>query len=561
MRLFSCLLCVALFVTACGAPQAPAPATQPVASAPTGTLAPSVAPTDVLTEASTPTTSAQTPTDVPTALPSETTAPTNATMQGQPQAAPVASAGLPQQLVVADQSAALLPEYASDLDQADQWDRYSIDVELNPAGPSYRGSMRLQMNNRTGKTLNELYLHLYPNHPDFGGTIRVDDVRVNNQSVNTTGEQGNVLLRVPLRQPLVAGQQVTVTMQFSGRTQRNASRRAYGAFNQEVGVWSLATFYPVLARYMSNGWDRRAISSRGDLAVTDTALYDVRVSAPEGWLLATTGVRVDTQPTANGLRQERFVSGPQRDFLLTALNGLDQASSTVDGTRITSYYQKGNPEAGQKALQTAEQSVRIYNDRFGRYPLVELDVIQAALTNFLGVEYPGIVLIEQNLYKRGNGLETTVAHEVGHQWWYSLVGNDAQGDPWLDEGLTSFTQIVYREGIGDTAGAAAELEGFRQAVLRARQAGRDGVIDRPIAQFSGNYVTLVYAKTALFFQALRNRLGDDVFYSFLKSYYGTYRYGNATGRGMIGVAQQTCNCDLQAFYNEWITTSKPVQLP
>ena len=56
----------------------------------------------------------------------------------------------------------------------------------------------------------------------------------------------------------------------------------------------------------------------------------------------------------------------------------------------------------------------------------ELEVVQGAMTTFLGMEYPGVVLIEQELYENnGRGLETTVAHEVAHQWWYSLVGNDA----------------------------------------------------------------------------------------------------------------------------------------
>ena len=53
---------------------------------------------------------------------------------------------------------------------------------------------------------------------------------------------------------------------------------------------------------------------------------------------------------------------------------------------------------------------------YGRYPLAELDVIEVAARTFLGVEYPGLVMIEQGLYEDGNGLAITVAHEVAHQW-------------------------------------------------------------------------------------------------------------------------------------------------
>jgi hypothetical protein len=355
-------------------------------------------------------------------------------------------------------------------------------------------------------------------------------------------------------------------MNFLARTQRNASGSAYGAFNQEAGVWSLASFYPVLARYFADGWDRRPVSSRGDLAVTETALYDVTLDTPVDWQLVTTGTQVETNSPGNlppeGYRRERFVSGPQRDFFLAAINGLNQASTDVDGTRVTVYYRPEYDAAGQRSLAIAAQSLRAFNARYGPYPLTEMEVVQAALTKFLGVEYPGVMLIEQRLYaSNGRGLETTIAHEVAHQWWYSLVGNDYQGAAWMDEGLASYSQVIYYESLGDAVSAAAELQQFRNIYLSARNAGNDGVVNRPNAAFQGNYVALVYAKSALFFHALRQRMGDETFYAFLQRYYETYRYGEATGSDMLATAEATCGCDLQALYDAWITSAVPVDVP
>ncbi|MBC8077895.1 MAG: M1 family peptidase, partial [Chloroflexales bacterium] len=260
--------------------------------------------------------------------------------------------------------------------------------------------------------------------------------------------------------------------------------------------------------------------------------------------------------------RERFVSGPQRDFMMTAMNGLDQASGEADGTRIVSYYQPGNAAAGARALEAAQQAIRIFNQRFGRYPLAELEVVQAALTNFYGVEYPGIVLIEQRLYKGTSGLATTVAHEVAHQWWYGQVGNDAQRNPWLDEGLASYSQIVYREGIGDIEGANNELQGFRTSYARARQQGRDGVAQRPAAQFSGNYVALVYAKPALFLQALRNRIDDEAFFKGIQSYYAANRYSDsASGDRLVEAMDAACGCATRDLYEAWVLGSGPVEVP
>lgn len=466
-------------------------------------------------------------------------------------------------LNVSDQAAAMLPEFTADLAMAHTWDHYVITATLIPDELTIWGDVQVLMRNRGTVPLDALYFRLYPNHADFGGSLEVaEPVRVDGQPVPVRLEQDGVLMRLGLNQPLAPGDSTTVAMRFTARTQRNASGSAYGAFNQEGGVWSLATFYPVLARRFGNDWDLRVVQDQGDLAVTQTALYEVFLDTPPDWTLVTTGARISQQPLAHGPRREHFVSGPQRDFFLAAVRGLNQASTMVDGTRIVTYYQPDNPATGQRTLEVAAQSLRTFNDRFGRYPLAELEVIQAALTRFLGVEYPGVVLIEDNLYNRGGRtLDTTVAHEVGHQWWYSLVGNDVQGEPWLDEGLTSYMQVIYYEGQGNQASAEGELDNFRSYYLAARKSGRDGPAGGAVGSFDGNYVALVYAKGALFFHALRLHLGDELFFRSLQNYYAAYRYKEARGIDMLNQAQHTCDCDLQPLYDDWINTGRPVAIP
>jgi len=80
-------------------------------------------------------------------------------------------------------------------------------------------------------------------------------------------------------------------------------------------------------------------------------------------------------------------------------------------------------------------------------PFNEFDIIQSPVQYALGVEYPGLVLINAAMYSPINQyhdrLETTIAHEVAHQWWYSMVGNDVVAYPWMDEALTSYSSLVY----------------------------------------------------------------------------------------------------------------------
>ncbi|NJK81497.1 MAG: M1 family metallopeptidase [Chloroflexaceae bacterium] len=503
-----------------------------------------------------------TPSPAPAFQPEPTPTAPPPTMPPPTSTLPPTATPTPTLIDVAAQAAALVPEYASDLAQAEAWDQYALYVVLDPAALTLYGELDLALRNREEVPYTELYFKLYPNEPIYGGSLSVSEVLVNDQPATFATEQDTMLLRVDLTEPLPPAAEAIVSIRFETRTPRNASGSTFGAFNQEAGVWALANFYPTLARRFNGSWDTRPLEDQGDLPATETALYAVTIDTPPEWTVVATGVRTDQTPLDHGPRREYYVSGPQREFFIAALRDLDQASTVVDGTRVVSYYQRGNPAAGQASLQIAADSVRIFNARFGRYPLAELDVIQAALTKFLGMEFPGVVLIEQRLYPRGGRVfETTVVHEVAHQWWYSQVGSDPQGEPWLDESLASYLQVVYYEGIGNPQAATAEVDFFRQQYIGARNTGRDGIVSGPAGSFNGNYVAMVYAKGALFYQALRQRLGDERFFAFLQTYYATYRYEEATGADVLRVAEETCSCDLQQFYTDWIARAVAVDVP
>jgi aminopeptidase N len=185
------------------------------------------------------------------------------------------------------------------------------------------------------------------------------------------------------------------------------------------------------------------------------------------------------------------------------------------------------------------------------------------MTNFLGMEYPGVVLIEQQLYRRdGRDLETTIVHEIAHQWWYSLVGNDAQGEPWLDEGLASYAQVLYYEALGNPVVTRAELENFRAAYRRIRERRIDAPLATPPSRLrASNYVPVVYAKGALFFHALRGRIGEAAFTQFLQDYYRSARYRDLAGTDLLFAAEQACSCSLDQFYSDWVLTAAAVNIP
>ena len=99
---------------------------------------------------------------------------------------------------------------------------------------------------------------------------------------------------------------------------------------------------------------------------------------------------------------------------------------------------------GQKeSLDAGVKAVKAFSDMIGPYPYPTLSVVQ---TDFFigGMEYPNIVLIDQSMYDESEAgmLEYVIVHEVGHQWFYGVVGNDQVMEPWLDENADGIPHTV-----------------------------------------------------------------------------------------------------------------------
>lgn len=486
-------------------------------------------------------------------------------MRGLPQAAagatatPAVIAAPTPQPTPEPQAAALLPAMRADMQRAAEWNRYSIQATLDPARRRVDGNLTLSYTNRDSVALDRLYFHLFPNLQDLAGKLTITAVTIGEQTRPVVYEQARQLLRISLAQPLARGATAEIQLSFTTIVPSNVGASKYGAFNIQNKVMSLASCYPIVARVRDGKWDIGALDTRGDLVNSETALYDLTLTAPADWTLVSTGTTI-ARRLNQGQQTVKIVSGPQRDMLIVA-HQLKTLSADVDGIRVTSAYRAGEEQAGKFALDVAVQALGLYNKRFGDYPLTEFDMLPIDASYFLGVEYPGMTLIAHELYKPGSReLEITIAHEVAHQWWYSIIGNDVQREAWLDEALASYSQVLYAESYLGADAAEEELNLFRGSYRKLREAGRDV----PIAQANTkirNYFTIVYAKGALFFHALRGKIGDPAFSRFLQGYYATHRYDIVTGTDLLAAAEAGCGCQLDDFYRDWITTAAAVPIP
>ncbi len=466
--------------------------------------------------------------------------------------------------VLPDQRAAIIAETAGELS------RYQISTEIElPADdqPSrLTGEIQLQYLNDGPVPRDEVYLRLYANDARYAeGEMELRDIEVSGEAVDPELSVEETVARLPLPEELGVGETIDISYGFV-TTVPTSPRESYGIFSYQPdgGTLVLAHWFPILAGVDAEGaWNLEPPSQLGDVIFSNTALFEVEVTAPSDLVVVTTGTRVERERDGDQSRYQ-FVSGPVRDFTMVLDDDYESLSVEVDGTTVTSWYNPKHDEGGRAVLRYGAQALELFNDLFGPYPYEEMDLVDLTVRNgAAGVEFPQLMFIGGDYYDRiepgpdgrPTFLETIVAHEVAHQWWYGLVGNDQYQDAVIDEGLTNYMSTeVYYERVYDAGVAEHEVRAQLEEPYRRRLASSgDDIADQPTDDFASAsaYGTIIYSKAALGFGAIHEEIGDEAFFTALQAYYAEHRFGVATPEDLLAAFEEASDEQLDELWQRW----------
>jgi hypothetical protein len=473
----------------------------------------------------------------------------------------------------ADVAASLNEGSRSALDKRPNATRYRINATLDPQQHTISGAQSIQLINSEASTLNEIYLRLYVNAPHYNeGEIRVENVQVNGAAARSSLEIDDTALKIALPQPLEPGQSAEISMDFT--TVVPSSGGGYGIFNESNGTFALYNWHPELAVYEKGGWLLNPVSDQGDPTNTDTSNYEVRFTAPSELKLVTSGVEIGAQQQGSNTVRT-IVVALARNFVIVASDQFQSVSKEVGGVTVNSYFLPDSAEGGRTTLETAARSIELFSQRFGTYPYTEMDVTQVELGGgAAGMESTGLIMIGSEYYdpsaaaplgnlggaiegsEGGNILEFTTAHEVAHQWWYGVVGSDAYQQPWLDESLTNWSSAFYVDEVSGQAAGLLARDLFIGVPYRATLAEGDERLDQNVERFNDEeYGSIVYGKGALMYDVLRQELGDEKFFEFLRRYYAEQQFDRADSAEWLQTLNQVAGKDMTPFYQKWVEGS------
>jgi len=476
---------------------------------------------------------------------------------------------------------------AAHLQRLDQLPLYSLTVSLVQGERAFSVAEELWFTNNERAPMPEVVLRVYANaarRAQGEAPVRFVSGRCVTGPCTVRQESPSVIVVRP-RAPLAPGASLRVVVDLQGRLDEIDGSRTnilaqgmeslsmlgagessgdYGLLAVGDGVVSMANFYAAVGRRVGGRWERNDGGHAGDLGSDDLANVRAVLDLPASYTVATTGVTLG-RTVANDRQRVEVGGAAVRDFCVMAGATLRTSTRRVGEVEVRSHYLPNDQAAGERVLDVAAAALADFERRFGPYPYVDLDVVEAPLVGGAGgVEFPGLVTVASMFYKPpqmdglagglmgllGGGeatqamgqmmpamLEFVTAHEVAHQYWHGLVGSDSRLHPFVDESLAQWSAALYLE---DRYGAErsrrdADLN-IRMNYQMMRMLGRpDGPVDRPAAAFDDQlrYAGIVYGKGPYLYNALREAAGDEVFFRAVRRYVDTWRFRTAPTTGFV----------------------------
>lgn len=509
----------------------------------------------------------------------------------------------------------------------------TIEVKLDDINHQLQAFETIQYTNNSKVELDYIYFHLWPNAyknnqsklaeqleeagefnlhfapKDKRGFIDSLDFKSEGKALKLEYDENIDYVKVILNQPLLPNQSIKITTPFRVKIPYgNVSR--LGHLGQ---AYQLTQWFPKPAVFDENGWNVMPYLSQGEF-YSEYGTYDVKITLPENYVVGATGDLVNGEKELEWLTKKAkktqllFDKANEEGVMPNELTGIETPESSktfktlhyhqenvhdfaffVDkrwhvlkgevelpnsNRKVTTWAMFTNNEAPlwKDAISYLDSSIYYYSLWSGEYPYNQVTAVDGALTAGAGMEYPNVTVIGQS--GTASALEQVIIHEVGHNWFYGILGSNERKHAWMDEGMNSFIENRTTETLHPNAGIGIVNENIAKKIgidqynargindlsylFNARR-NYDQPIETPSSLFTPtNYGTIVYAKTAIGFDYLLTYLGDTIFNKCMHTYFNEWKFKHPQPKDVRTVFERVSKKDLSWFFEDFINTTKKI---
>ncbi len=374
---------------------------------------------------------------------------------------------------------------------------YKIDVKLNDVAHVLSANEEIQYINNSSQSLNYIYFHLWPNaykdhstalakqllihkKTDFyfskkeeRGFIDSLNFKVNGKEIKWEFDKEHIdICKLILNEPLRSLDTLIITTPFFVKIP-DAKFSRLGHTEQ---AYFITQWYPKPAVFDNDGWHQMPYLDQGEF-YSEFGSFDVKITLPKNYLLSATGDRIDADEEEyflnekvketidrldkNDFRQDsmgfpesskqtktiRFKQFRVHDFAWFAdkrfnvLHDQIEVPNTKRTVDTWIFFTNKNFRIWKNAISYVNESTIFYSYLNGDYPYNHVTAIDGTIMAGGGMEYPNITVIGD--MSNEFDLDITITHEVGHNWFYGILGSNERDHPALDEGINSFYEMRY----------------------------------------------------------------------------------------------------------------------
>ncbi len=498
--------------------------------------------------------------------------------------------------------------------------KYKIEVKLDDKTHKLIANEQIVYINNSSQQLTEIWMHIWPNaykndksafaqqqimqnQKKFArskdqerGYIEGLNFKVNDVLVDVKlNEKFPDVVKLILNTPLNPKDSIVISTPFEVKIPESFSRLGHVDQSYQITQW-----YPKPAVYDASGWHPIPYLDQGEF-YSEFASYDVSITLPKNYVVGSTGELQNEEEklflknlsditskrdtfyaddnsfpkSSDTLKTLRYKQNNIHDFGWFADKRYHVLQSEVElptsKRKVTTYVMFTNRYAQywKNASQYINDAVYYYSLWIGDYPYNYCTAVDGALSAGGGMEYPMVTVIGS--VGDNKSLDLVITHEVGHNWFYGILGSNEREYPWLDEGINSFYESRYMR-MKYSDGYMIKKERHRGAVTLF---GLDdfpfGYDDYLLYQYSAskgegqainthsedftpiNYGTIAYKKTAMVFKYLEQYIGVQKFDSIMQIYYAEWKFKHPQPQDIENVFERELNQDLDWFFKDYLS--------
>ena len=515
---------------------------------------------------------------------------------------------------------------ANDIKYFQQEVNYVINVTLDDKKHELNGNIEIEYINNSPNNLKEIFFHLWPNayqdkttalckqkiknkdtdlyyaNKDDRGYIDNLNFYVNGDPVKYEFNQDNKdICKIVLNGVLQPGNNIIITTDFHVKIP-DAKFSRLGHTEQ---AYYMTQWYPKPAVFDNKGWHVMPYLDQGEF-YSEFGSFDVSITLPANYIVGATGdlqnqdeidfLNMLAHKTSNikdfsddmsfpesshEFKTLRYVQNNIHDFAWFAdkryhvLKGEVELPHSKRKVDTWAMFTNNEADLWLRSIEYLNDATFYYSLWNGDYPYNHITAVDGTIAAGGGMEYPNITIIGESMMPFA--LETVIMHEVGHNWFYGILGTNERDHAWMDEGINSFNELRYiltkypERALLEGDGAVSVINrilGTEELTPKAQYelgyffnayTNKDQPLELTSAEYSlFNYWGMVYEKSAIVFYYLYSYLGQDLFDKCMREYYETWKYKHPSPQDLRDVFNKLTDKNLDWFFDNLIKTTDKI---